>query len=255
MHREERDTPESMKSLFGDSHYLDFNLDIQIEAERDTQKIIFQSISADAKSSKATTSGRAYFQLALAYSIGYGTKVNFDNMLDAALKSAQKGYLPAQAVVTAWFEAFQKPMSVDKDTQIDWLFEATAWGSYAASTCLRRLEPDQYYEARVQFHRSGGYNQYFYHKEPPDYIQSTDFPSSLVPDYYRDNIEELNTLAESAAIYGDVSLMKHLVRKLNVNPALTNRWGESLLLLCCKGGHLNVLKVFMTPHRCMQLVY
>lgn len=246
MLREERDVPDAMKSLFGDPHYLDFNLDIEIEAERDTQKIVFEGLRVNARSSRAATSGRAYFQLAIAYSIGYGTKVNFDNMLDAAVKSAQRGYLPAQAAVTAWSEALQKQLPISKDMQIDWLFEAAAWGSYAASTCLRRIERGEYLEARVQFHRSGGYNQYFYHRDPPEYIMSTDFPSSLVLDHYRDRAEDLNALAESAAIYGDARLMKHLLQKLNVDPALTNRWGESLLVLCCKGGHLDVLKVNIT---------
>lgn len=66
-----------------------------MEAERDTQQLVLENLLRDTKSPTATTSGKAYFQLAIAYSMGYGTKVNTDSMLDAALKSAQKGYLPA----------------------------------------------------------------------------------------------------------------------------------------------------------------
>src|SRR5438034_73896 len=98
---EPRDISRAMDKLFGDAHYLDFNLDEGIEAERDTQRNIFDSLQKNAKSPKLTTAGKAYFQLAIAYSIGYGTKANRSGMLDAALKSAQRGYLPAQAVIAA----------------------------------------------------------------------------------------------------------------------------------------------------------
>jgi len=50
-------------------------------------------------------------------------------------------------------------------------------------------------------------------------------------------------MAGYAAIYGDAVLMKHLIQDLGVNASFTNCWGESLLVLCCKGGRLDVLKV------------
>jgi len=50
-------------------------------------------------------------------------------------------------------------------------------------------------------------------------------------------------MAGYAAIYGDAVLMKHLIQDLGVNASFTNCWGESLLVLCCKGGRLDVLKL------------
>jgi hypothetical protein len=231
--------------LFGDRHYLDFNLDEEMEAERDTQQLVLENLLRDTKSSTIATSGKAYFQLAIAYSMGYGTEVNTSSMLDAVLKSAQKGYLPAQAVITAWYQGLGKQIPVSKDAEFDWLFEATAWGSFTASSCLRRLDSDLWAEAREHFHRSGGYNQYFYPQQPPEYIRSSEFIASLDLEYYKAKGTELNTLAESAAIYGDAVLIRHLIENLGVNPSLTNRWGETLLVLCCKGGHLNILEVFI----------
>jgi len=66
--------------MFGDPHYLDFNLDEEMEAERDTQQQVLQALLRDAKSSSAAVAGKAYFQLAIAYSMGYGTKVNTNSM-------------------------------------------------------------------------------------------------------------------------------------------------------------------------------
>jgi hypothetical protein len=140
-------------------------------------------------------------------------------------------------------------MPVPEETQLDWLFEAAAWGSASASTCLRRLHPEQFAEARMEFHRSGGYNQYFYHQKPPGYVGSDEFSTSLDPKYYENKPEELNALAESAAVYGDAILMKHLIQELGLDPTLTNRWGESLVVLCCKGGHLDVLEACLAFQR------
>lgn len=237
-----RDIPVFMKSLFGEPHYLDFNLDQDGEVERYTQNAVFQKLLQEKESRKASISGRASFQLAIAAAMGYGTKANISSMLEYALESARKGYCPAQAVVTAWFIAAKEPMPVSEETQLDWLFEAAAWGSAVASTCLRRLDLEQFAEARMQFHRSGGYNQYFYHQKPPEYVGSDEFSKLLDTRYYENNPEELNALAESAAVYGDAILMNHLIQEFGLDPTLTNRWGESLVVLCCKGGHLDVLE-------------
>jgi len=102
-------------------------------------------------------------------------------MVEAALESAQKGYLPAQAVTISWYQGLGKKITesrISKETELDWLFGATAWGSFAASACLRRLDPVLFAEASVKFHQSGGYSQYFYDQQPPEYIGSPESPYS-----------------------------------------------------------------------------
>ena len=240
---EERDLDESMKAIFGHQHYLEFNLDEEVETERETQAIVFEGLLSDSKSTDRIVAGKGFFQLAIAHSIGYGTPSSISAMLDAAVQSAKRGYLPAQAVVCTWYDATGQNMPVDRETQIDWLFECTAWGSFTAGAFLHRLDPEQYAEARTHFHKSGGFNQYFYANQPPHFIHSKEFAGSLDKSFYQDKRGELQAMAEAAAIYGDATLMKTLIQSLDVDPMLQTRWGETLLVLCCKGGHLDVLKV------------
>jgi len=52
------------------------------------------------------------------------------------------------------------------------------------------------------------------------------------------------SLLQSAAIYGGRALAKYLLEHKGADPNFRNQFGESLLLLCSKGGHLDVLEVF-----------
>jgi hypothetical protein len=236
-----------MEALFGDPEYLNFMFTDDIDTERDAQTDILATILSETESTKGLVAAKAFFQLAIAYAIGYGTNVDIDAMLNAVVESAKREYLPAQAVAMSWFQAHNKEATVAMEVQIDWLFEATAWGSYIASTLLRRLDEAGFKDARLQFHKSGGFNQYFYDKHPPAFINSADFLSSVTVDQYPENSDELLGLASAAAIYGNSMLMAR-TPELKVNPNFTNQWGESLVVLACKGGHLDVLEVLSSDH-------
>ncbi|KAF1830818.1 ankyrin [Decorospora gaudefroyi] len=229
----------SLQATFGLADYLDIDLDVELECERDTQKLVFDRLVKTTQAQSTAESGKALFQLALAHANGFGTPYSEDEALRLAVKSARKGYLPAQANVVAFHEALGRREELDLDEQRDWLFEATAWGSHIASACLYRLSASEFGEARAAFHKSGGFNQFFFAQEPPSYIHSGEFIASLTKQH-----GDTEALGQAAAVYGDVTLLKRLIEH-GLDPNLVNSWDESLLLLCCKGGHLNVLKFLL----------
>lgn len=230
----------ALESTFGRSDYLDIELDIELVSERDTQALLFDTLVQESKSPDPKVSGKALFQLSLASACGFGTPYNEDAALTFASSSASAGYLPAQATTVAYYMALGRQAELDLDTTIDWLFEATAWGSFVAASCLKQLDMGEFETARAEFHKAGGYNQFFYSSCPPPYIHSAEFAKSLVC-----NAELLHNpeeLARSAAIYGDAALLKQLIAMNVVDVDLTTRWGESLTVLACKAGHLNTLR-------------
>ena len=199
-----------------------------------------QIITDLTQSTKGPTRGRAFFQLAIAHSIGLAAPKSIDAMLSAAVQSAKADYLPAQAVVHAWHVAHNRPLNVNEDLQLDWLYEAVAWGSWAAEKTLRSMDAELYIQARRDFHVRGGYNQYFYPNEPPQYIGSGESIEG------RDDIDDLLL---NAAIYGDRRLMEACI-KAGGDPNACNKYGETLVVLCCKGGHLNILEVCSRSIHC-----
>ena len=238
----ERNVSDYMRARFGFEDYLELEFADVMLIPRDTQKIIISTLVEDSVSKDHAISGRALFRLATANAIGLGTNIDLGRSLEFVLKSAQREYIPAQAVATAWFIANGKTIPIDEETQIDWLFEATAWGSSTASKILKRFNEKEYVQARDAFHRSGGFNQFFYAKESPYYIGSATFRQSLGHELKKSQ-EELSSIAIAAAVYGDSELLSKIFRVSNLDANLSNAWGETLLVLCCKGGHLHSLKV------------
>jgi hypothetical protein len=100
------------------------------------------------------------------------------------------------------------------------------------------LDPNKYALAREDFHKSGGYNQFYFSEVAPARILSPHFAESIKDE----SSDELMELAQSAAVYGAADLMRHLLGPCKVNVNLTNSWGESLLVLCCKAGHIDILR-------------
>ena len=60
--------------------------------------------------------------------------------------------------------------------------------------------------------------------------------------------EDKTALMVSAAVYGDVALAHFLLQDHTVDVNLVNHSGETPLLLCCKGGHIDLLRVSHRPH-------
>jgi hypothetical protein len=214
--------------------------------ESDPQAQTFATTEKATRSPVQEIAGHAYFELALAHSLGLGTTANIDLALQSVVEAAKRGYLPAKAVCRTWYDAHSKDCPVDVESQLDWLYDATVWGSTIASDVLQIKSPSDYLSARKIFHQRGGYNQYFYGSQAPAHIHPEDLVRSLPAnelDHYKAHI---NALLQSAAIYGDISLAAHLLHNLKADPDVMNEFGESLLLLCCKGGHIDILKVPIT---------
>jgi len=220
--------------------YLKFTLDVELEAEPSVQAKVYSGLKQNSKSPDARIAGKALFQLSLASATGYGGPYSLDKALDYAVSSSKKGYLPAMATTISWHQVHGRKPPVSKEVQTDWLFEATAWGSFVAGACLKRLDPDEYSLARKAFHRSGGYNQFYYSSDAPAHLFSPQFIQYL---HRSMDMTKLIEFAQLAAIYGADDLMQHLIHACSVSANAINNWGESLLVLCCKAGHLDLLRV------------
>jgi len=205
-----------------------------------TQAEIIKIIQSQALEPRA---GRPHFLLALAYSRGFGVKADVDLALKSISEAARRNYLPAQAIVHVWHAAHSREVGIDEDTQLDWLYNACLWGSVHAAPVLRRKNPSVYGDARKEFHARGGYNQYFYNNQSPSHINSDEFLWGLQSKAYQPDAEHMADLLQSAAIYGDAALAKFILESGEVDSNLCNRYGESLLVLCCKGGHMDMLCV------------
>jgi len=218
-----------LRTYFNDAHYVTFGWPDEDEIPLDVQQQIIKDLT---KSTHGPSRGYAFFQLAIAHSLGLGGPKDICGMLFAAVQSAKADYLPAQAAVHAWHTAHNRPLDADEDLQLDWLYEAVARGSWTAEKTLQGMGTDLYIQARQDFHTRGGFNQYFYPNQPPACIGS----SESIGD--RDDVDDLML---NAAIYGDKRLMEACLTA-GGNPNASNEFGESLLLLCCKGGHLDVME-------------
>ena len=245
--RSETEVARSIEKILGHVDYLSYDWADVIFTEEDAQHSIFSELQIAAKSPIHQMAGNALFQLAIAHSIGFGTLVNVDKALDFIIEAAKKGYLPAQAIFAAWHFAHRRPVPVPLETQLDWLYEATSWGSFYAGHSLHRLSQIEFESARSAFHRKGGYNQYFFDGDTPAHIGSVEFRNSLSYLNIGKDTEIVNQLLQSAVIFGDDLLTAHLLQEYSPDPDLSNQYGESLLVLACKGGNIKVLKVDLLP--------
>ena len=210
---------------------------------RHIQQSTFAEITESTKSRSSIVAGRALLQLAIAHSIGFGTPQNTDLALKSVLDAAALNYLPAQAMFEVWHKSSDREVAIDLEKQLDWLYEASVWGSFYADASLRRIDLSEYRLARRQFHAQGGYNQYFHPRNRPYHIGSAEFKHSMSETNWKPEGEALSALLQSAVIYGDAPLTRELLNRYRMDPNQINRHGETLLILCCKGGHLDVLKV------------
>jgi len=71
-----------------------------------------------------------------------------------------------------------------------------------------------------------------------------------MPGPHDDRLGNLNSLLQSAVIYGDISLSTYLLEAAETDINATNEFGETLLLQCCKGRHLELLRVI----KCLEYV-
>lgn len=223
--------------------------------ENEAQVSIFGELEQLSRSPDSKVSGKAIFELAIAYAIGFGTQENHKIALSNVLKSAKKGYLPARAVFHAWHEAQKASIPVSMETQVDWLYEAAVWGSFYAKKCLERLDKKELSFAREEFHYRGGFNQFFYSRMPPPYIASEEFRCSMSSLELENHPSQSQALLETAVIYGDRLLVERLLQVPGIDTDVLNKYGESLIVLCCKGGHLEVLKVRMLSTKELPSLY
>jgi ankyrin repeat protein len=110
------------------------------------------------------------------------------------LLSAERGFVPAQAVVNRVFQSYE----IDWPSDIlvhraSWLFEGAAIGCPLAYNDLRVLDATAANRAKAEFYRRGGYQQYYYSDGTTSLWRSWRYDSlrprtSLGIDIYNDEI-------------------------------------------------------------------
>lgn len=236
------DIAKNIERKFGASNALEFGWPEEEDMPKATQEDIVNILKARVLE-PGPHAGRAHFLLALAHSRGFGVKADVNLALESMLAAASKDYLPAQAIFHVWHTANTRVIDVDRETQLDWLYNACLCGSVHAAPVLRQNSPSDYEAARKQFHVRGGYNQYFYSDQPPAHTGSEEFLGSLKSKIYQPDTKQMAALLQSAAIYGDTALGQYILKNGQVDLNLCNQYGESLLVLCAKGGHIDLLRV------------
>ena len=241
--RSEGNILQSTERIFGKDNYLSYGWIDANWTEHEAQTRVFKELERLILDPNAEISGRALFEMAIAHAIGFGTHENHTTALKSILKSASKGYLPARAIFYMWHQAHRIDILVDLEVQVDWLYEATTWGSFYASKGLEQINQEEHLLARREFHARGGYNQFFYPREPPSYIGSQEFRNSISSLRLVGDLSHAHTLLISAAVYGDEQLADRLIEVTGIDPNFTNEYGESLMVVACKGGNLPVVRV------------
>ncbi len=244
--RSRKNIERSLDIVFGQKDYFQYGWAEAAFTEEQIQEQSFADLSKVANS-QSDGAGKALFELAIVYALGFGTASNEDAALDHILRSAKHGYLPAQALFRTWYESLGRTQSIPipLETQLDWLSEAVAWGSFFAGASLQRLDPHEFQLSRKEFHKRGGFNQYFYPRKIPREVEYDSARVTLLANSDVAPRDNMYDLLECAVIHGDSAFVKKLISLPGINPDYTNQYGESLLLLCCKGGHLETLKVCM----------
>ena len=235
----------SLELLVGRPDYFQYGWADTAFTEEYIQNLSFADLQKLATSNDRDISGKALFELAFAHALGFGTQSSTDSALDHILCSAKKGYLPARALFRTWYEGAGRGESIPigRETQLDWLSESVAWGSFYAGTSLQRLDPVEFRLSRKEFHENGGFNQYFYPRNIPPEIGYQSARTSFLAGKSPSPQDNVNDLLEYAVIHGDSHFVRKLISVGMIDPDCTNQYGESLVLLCCKGGHLDTLKV------------
>jgi hypothetical protein len=233
----------STERIFGNENYLSYGWKDANWTEHEAQTRVFEELERQILDSNVKISSKALFEMAIAHAIGFGIHEIHTKALEYVLKAASKGYLPARAIFYVWHKANRTDIPIDLMTQVDWLYEAATWGSSYAARSLEQLDPEELLLARREFHARGGYNQFFYDRDPPFYIGSEEFRNSLSSLRLEDDLAHAHTLLVSAAVYGDEKLADRLLEVHGIDPNYNNEHGESLMVLACKSGNLPVLRV------------
>ena len=150
--RSNDDVSKAVEKQFGDENYLSFGWTYEETIERDPQQHTFLLLGNESRSPSQAVRGRALFEIAIAYSLGFGTRANVDMALGSVNESARQQYLLAKAVFHVWHDAHSRKADIDEETQLDWPYDATLWGSESAGQVLRRKSETDYSQARQEFH-------------------------------------------------------------------------------------------------------
>jgi ankyrin repeat protein len=183
---------------------------------------LFQGLEKSYQRYKTWMTGPQLFAMFLLKSYGEVRKVDKSLQMEMLLAAAEKGHIPAQAVVSRVSQSYNIPHDVNKT----FLYNGASYGSLLARRELEILDSALAFEALDKFRSSTGFNQFY---------------SPLVAtDEYSDDIKDAgdNTYIHFLSARGEFQKLREslLANGTTLNINARNFRGETALYKACLTG-------------------
>ena len=188
---------------------------------------LFQGLEKSYERCKSWMTGPQLFAMFLLKTFIDVSKADKSIQMEMLLSAAEKGHIPAQAVVSRVFESYGIPHEVNKA----FLYNGASHGSPIASQDLEHLDSRLASEARHHFRGSAGFNQFY---SPLHVVQ---------PDGIKDASD--NTRIHYLATYGKSEELQQLLEANDTTADVNadNIFGETALYKACMTGCWETVKV------------
>lgn len=165
--------------------------------------------------------------------------------------SALEGFYVAQGICERLHRGLGRslPGRIDEATRLQWLYNAASTGSLLAGEMLRKSDQNLYASARIEFRKNGGYND--------EYTRIAQTQAKLLEDRSLTDIMENhnindyivdirgNRLLHLASLVGHIAATRSLLSLKGIGVNVRNDTGETPLLLACKAGHAEIVKMLV----------
>lgn len=160
--------------------------------------------------------------------------------VEMLIASAEKGFVPAQAVAHRVLRThgLPFPVHISPETENEWLFRGASTGSLAAVEDLNAKDTESCERARAEFRRNGGYNQFY---SPTARPTELGLPNPEIE--LKDIIEkQRHSRIHELAAYGCLEQLTELLDS-GVDVNARNALGETALYKACAAGCLETVSL------------
>ncbi|KAH0565039.1 hypothetical protein GP486_001565 [Trichoglossum hirsutum] len=168
-------------------------------------------------------------------------RLDISLQINMLLESANKGYVPAQAVVKRVLDShnFPPPPSVDQELMKSWLINGTSTGSLVAAVELEAMDTSSFNEAMEIFHDNGGYIQFYSRmvNSKEDWKAREWRPCATARDGRLDQLDsDGNQHIHYLAAFGDANGLGNFLDETGADINEPNSLGETALYKACMRG-------------------
>jgi hypothetical protein len=189
---------------------------------------LFQGLEKSYQRYKTWMMGSQLFAMFLFKTYSEVGKVNKSVQMEMLLGAAEKGQIPAQAVVSRVAQSYNIPHDVDKT----FLYNGASYGSFLARHELEILDSALALKARDKFRRSTGFNQFF--------------SPFVAADNHSDGTKDAddNTYVHILSAHGEFKKLREslLANETTLNINAKNFRGETALYKACLTGFWEVVR-------------